>query len=49
MEEAILSRQGRQQLKEESPDSQGKESIQAIASGGRPVEEDIRAGREGRN
>ena len=43
MEEVIQSRQGRKQLKEEPPDSQGNESIQAIASGDRPVEEVIQS------
>ena len=43
MEEVIQSRQGWQQLKEEPPDRQGQESIQAIASGGKPVEEAIQS------
>ena len=34
MQEVIQSRQSWQQLKEKPPDSQGKESMQAIAPGG---------------
>ena len=44
--DAIQSKQGWQQLREETPDSQGNESIQAITSGGRPAEEDIQSRQE---
>ena len=47
MEGAIKIRQGRQQLKEEPPDSQGKKSNNMITSGGRPVEKVIQS-RQGR-
>ena len=37
VEEAIQSRQGRQQLKEKQPDSKGNKFIQAIAYGCRNI------------
>ena len=43
----IQSKQSWQQLKVKPPDSKGNESIQAIASGGRPVEGAIQS-RQGR-
>ena len=43
MEEDIQSRKGKQQLKEEPPDSQVNESIQTIASENTPVEKAIQS------
>ena len=48
MEEVIQSRQGRQQIKAKPPDSQGKESIQAIAWGADQWRKYSKYGREDR-
>ena len=47
--DVIQSKQGWQQLQEEPPDGQGNKSLQAITSGGRPVEKSSRASRVGSN
>ena len=45
LEEVIQSKQIRKELKEEPPDSQGRESIQAITSGADQWRKSSRAGR----